>query len=282
LLDLETNDIRWPGHNRLILHFIGIECDRLHVAPQYMKRGSVVVTESFGKWARGFSGCDGGNPFGDIWLCGIEYAGGEDEQSIRQHLTQDVSNPPPPREDHASYLESRYNKSALKMLCALAGESVGCYKEFFRANDVFGEKSRYFKLNLYPIGFKNISGSQWEVWHPRLTGFQNKKDYLIWCQKERFPEMKGWARKYSPKLIVCTGTTYTDEFFDAFCDCTDTEIQDAQGIPGNPIRYTLANARRTLVAVTYFLGGANGLNSKEKLSATGQRLAHLLRDHGLA
>jgi hypothetical protein len=239
-----------------------------------------VVTETFDNWARGFSGCDGGNPRGDIWLCGIEYAGEEEEQSFKQYLTQDVSKPPLPREDHASYLNSRYNQSALKILCALADERVSRYKEFFVANDVFGADSNYFKMNLYPIGFKNVSPSQWEEWHPRLTGFQNKGDYLAWCQKERFPKIKGWARKWAPKLIVCTGTTFAAEYFDAFCDRTDTEIRDEQGITGKPIRYTVTNAGRTMVAVTYFPGGPNGLNSNDNLAATGQRLAQLLRDHG--
>lgn len=34
---------------------------------------SMTVNETFAKWAKSYSGCDGGNPERSIWLCGIEW-----------------------------------------------------------------------------------------------------------------------------------------------------------------------------------------------------------------
>src|SRR3990172_9532296 len=51
------------------------------------------VTPEFEKWARGFSGCDGGNPKGSIWLCGIEWGLGK-EHSLEEELRTPVSEPP--------------------------------------------------------------------------------------------------------------------------------------------------------------------------------------------
>jgi hypothetical protein len=251
-----------------------IERDRSHVASQCKKRRSTMVTETFEKWGRGFSGCDGGNPCGEIWLCGIEYAGGDNKESIEQELMKDVSKPPPPREDRGSFLEYRYNRSTLKILCALAGGDVHCYKEFFHSDCCFAPHSRYFKLNLYPLGFKSISPSHWHGAHAVLTGLQNKSDYQHWCQKERFPQLRSWAKDYSPKLIICTGKNSREDFFKAFCDPADTEIQDEQGIPGKPIQYAVTNAGRTLVAVTYFPGAPTASTATK----TCQRLDDDLRN----
>ena len=33
------------------------------------------MNEKFEKWATGYSGFDGGDPKGKIWLCGIEWGG---------------------------------------------------------------------------------------------------------------------------------------------------------------------------------------------------------------
>lgn len=239
-----------------------------------------MVTETFSKWARGFSGCDGGNIKGKIWLCGIEYAGGDSCESIAQELSRDVSHPPPPREKPESFLSYRYNQGALKILCALSGKYGDKYEDFFRSESCFAPDSDYFKLNLYPLGFRTVDSLLWQGCHSRLTGFGSKEEYQCWCRTHRFPQLRAWAtqQQHPPKLILCTGKTYGDDFFSAFGN-RESQTQDERA--GKPIRYLVTNDGQTLVAVTYFPGGRHGLNSNEKLSSTGQRLAQILRDHGL-
>jgi len=51
------------------------------------------MNQNFKVWATGYSGFDGGNPHGQIWVCGIEW-GGQNPKNISQIeelFTQDVS-----------------------------------------------------------------------------------------------------------------------------------------------------------------------------------------------
>jgi hypothetical protein len=241
-----------------------------------------MVTADFAKWAVGFSGCDGGNPKGDIWLCGIEFGEGHTEKDLERNLTEvDVSNPGFlgdrnwDEEEIQDFLKYPYNWKAAKLLCALAGRATETYRDFFRAERCFSRDSRYFKLNLYPIGFRNTSSEYWQDWHTRLTGFQTKSEYIQWCQAKRFLALRTWVQECFPKLIVCTGKDHRNEFFKAFTD--GAAAPDSVDVAGKKIWYVVTNAGRTLVAVTYFLGGPHGLKSDPELSAAGKMLAELLR-----
>lgn len=238
-----------------------------------------MATETFSKWARGFSGCDGGNLNGEIWICGIEYSAGDTEASLKEELSRDVSSPPLPRDNPKDFLNWRYNQSILKMLCALAGSNEH-YKEFFASQREFGPESNYFKLNVYPLAFKSVKQSLWTRWHAELTGFNIKNDCLDWCRANRFSWLRTLVEKHRPKLVLCTGADYREDFFEAFGG-QEREPYKSDDEAGKRIWYLTANGGETLVTVTYFPGGRHGLNSNEKLSATGQRLAQLLRDHGL-
>jgi hypothetical protein len=235
-----------------------------------------MITEAFSEWAKGFSGCDGGDLRGKIWVCGIEYAGGDDEQTIRKELARDVREPPPPREDRQNFLTHRYNQSVLKIFCALSGKYGEDYKEFFKSES---PDLNYFKLNLFPLGFRTVSPSLWQECHSRLTGFNAKSDYISWCKDNRFPKLKAWAYEHTPRLILCTGKSYASDFFLAFGngECPKRDDQT-----GKAISYLVTNHGKTLVAVTYFPGRPHGLNSDQKLSATGRRLAQLMNQHDLA
>ncbi len=179
-----------------------------------------MVTDDFAKWAVGFSGCDGGDPTG-IWVCGIEFGQGHTENNLK--LEEDVSKPGyvggvgwGDLEEVKQFPTYQYNRKALKLLCALAGHDVTKYREFYEVHRCFHESSGYFKLNLYPLGFKDTSPDRWREWLAPRTGFGTKREYIDWCQANRFPVLGKWVQKYSPRLIVCTGTSYRAEFFKAF------------------------------------------------------------------
>lgn len=241
-----------------------------------------MVTDSFAKWAGAFSGCDGGDPTG-IWLCGIEFGQGHTEANL--NLEENLSEPGYVGGDGwedwevKKFPKHQYNQKALKLLCALAGHDVSKYREFYETERCFSKNSGYFKLNLYPIGFKDTSPTQWKPWHTDRTGFETKDEYKVWCRKNRFPVLRGWVEKYSPKLIVCTGMSIRGEFFEAFADDPQGCVQE--DCAGKGIWFAAANAGRTLVVVTYFLGGRYGLKSDAELSTTGRRLAELLGKAGL-
>lgn len=235
------------------------------------------VNPIFAKWATEFSGCDGGNPNGEIWICGLEMAGVND---LEFH---ELSEPPyigHPHRDRAEFFNNSkgetqpYNVNAVKLLSALEGREVNEYKSFFEEYSCFDKKSNYFKLNLFPIQFKNTDPKNWLDHQAKITGFSGKKEYKKWCEEHRFPVLKGWVTRFSPKLIICTGTTYDSEFKSAF-GSGNTEYLETEAA-GKKIKYFVTNNNRTLVAVTYFLVHSTGLNSHEKLALTGKKLSELM------
>jgi hypothetical protein len=231
-----------------------------------------MVTEDFAKWASGFSGCDGGNPRGGIWLCGIEYGGGGDSEGDL-NFSEDVSKPRSEARAVGDFCRFQYNSKALKLLCALSGRDVRAYRSFYEDRRCFSSESDYFKLNLYPIGFRDTS-ARWEDWLARKTGILTKAEYTQWCETQRFPQLRKWSQQYRPRLIICTGKSHRSAFFRAFCGFSEPHKLEDQG--EKPFWYIQTNSGHTLVAVVYFLGGRHGLNSDPKLADTGQRLRELM------
>lgn len=234
-----------------------------------------MIDSKFAKWATGFSGCNGGNLKGNFWLCGIEHGGGDSEESL---IFNDVSVPKfvdaPHWKDRKDFLKSQYNLKAVKLLAALAGREVSDYCCFFREKRCFDQDSEYFKLNLYPIGFKNTS-QPWPDWLKDKTGFATRQEYLEWCFSNRFPKLRGWVQRYSPQLVLCTGKTYAALFQSAFG--SGDETVSTKKIAGKQVKYFVTNNGSTMVAIVYFLGGWYGLKSDAELSKTGEGLRKILQ-----
>lgn len=234
-----------------------------------------MINHEFSQWATGFSGCDGGNPKGSVWVCGLEFSGRETEESL---VFNDVVTPccvgHPYWESREEFLHSQYNRKAIKLLAAMAERSTVDCASFFREHSCFDRDSNYFKLNLYPIVFPTTSHSRWTDWLIRKTGFATNKEYLNWCVENRFPVLRKWVLEYSPKLVLCTGITYAKQFQSAF-GLGDEEVYTGEAA-GKKIIYFHTNDGNTTVAIIYFLGTRYGLKSDAALSLTGKRLTELL------
>jgi len=233
-----------------------------------------MVSNNFERWALGFSGCDGGNPKGCVWLCGLEYGGDDTEDSL---CFPDVSRPSAINPKDETFLRYQYNWRAMKLMAALKGVRPAEYREFFRRQSCFASDSDYFKLNLYPIAFNNTSHTRWASWLEKKTGFPTKQEYLTWCQTHRFRQLRRWGSEHAPRLIVCTGITHASEFCLAFGGKPES-LRQAEA-SSKAIMYFTTNDDRTLVAVVYFFGGRYGLRSDEELFATGEALSDLVNNH---
>jgi hypothetical protein len=157
------------------------------------------ITKKFEKWALGYSGCDGGgigSPSSPgTWVCGIEWGGGHTPEALVTHMEEDVSSPPRGYSDWTENLAYIFNWQVMKLLSAINGGSVSDYKKFAETVKPFIDGSpNYFKMNLYPIGFKDTSYARWHDNFSHITGFQSKADYLSWCSTFRFPEIRKWAK----------------------------------------------------------------------------------------
>lgn len=107
----------------------------------------------------------------------------------------------------------------MKLLSSINGGVVSDYKKFAKeAKPFVSGRKGYFKMNLYPISFKDTDHAWWENDFSVITGFKSKTEYLRWCTKKRFPIVRNWASKFKPKLIICLEKTYANDFSSAFYD----------------------------------------------------------------
>ena len=237
----------------------------------------------FGEWALGFSGCDGGDigtpASPSTWFCGIEWGGGHppDEQELRDAVfTGDVAQPTggyqsdengPGWRNNLNYI---FNWQAMKLLAAINGSSVSTYKEFAEAKRPFtkGEQG-YFKLNLFPLSFRNTSHELWEAAFARATGLEKKSDYLDWIRANRFPIMKSWVEKYSPTLIICVGITFLSDYKTAFVD-EGLEL-NCKLIDDKQLHWAF-NRNGTLVVVIPFMVNRYGLTKNVSIQKFGNEI----------
>lgn len=244
-----------------------------------------MVNELFAKWALGHSGFDGGDIGNStkrsIWFCGIEWGGGHpaDPEILHRIFLQDVSNPAlgyeeedeiPAWKHNISY---RFNWQAMKLLTTVNGEKYSDYK-IFAENErpfVMGSKG-YYKMNLLPLSFKDTSHQWWRTEFEKATGFESKNAYLEWIRSNRLPVLKSWVSIYAPKLILCTGVTWLNDFHAAFVDeglsLNQETIDDRQ-------LHWIKNSNGTLVAVTPFMSGRNGLVRNVSIQKFGDRIRTL-------
>ncbi|EIC20959.1 hypothetical protein Thi970DRAFT_04639 [Thiorhodovibrio frisius] len=239
----------------------------------------------FEKWAKGFSGCSGGNIKGDYWICGIEWAGSLNESDLKFN---DVTSPSAWKDDQKYrkwQLKSRYNQNALKLYAAMLDKTVTDYRQIgLASNGPFTRKSNTFKMNLYPISFRKDLKKLWTTWLPNKTGLPTKACYQKWCRDNRFPVIRGWVEEHSPKVIIGTSRDYMDDFVlafggkNAFQENIRKIKEQGEDIgAGRKLNWLELDGKskgnRTLLVVTPFLGAQQGLNSNQLLQATGAKIA---------
>ena len=239
-----------------------------------------MVNENFKKWALGFSGYDGGDigsaQSPSVWLCGLEWGGGFKPEELADEFKDDVSEPSVGYKSHERNLAYQYNIKAIKLLCALNGASD--HVKFNETVKPFTQGAKgYFKLNLYPLAFKNTSHSLWSEGFAKATGIENKSEYIRWIEQNRFPKLRAWAKERKPRLIICVGISYKNEFIAAF---GGEGAQVKEAVAGGKKFYYFKNEAGAIVAITYFLGNPHGLNSDAVIKAAGEKIAQILAQNG--
>lgn len=173
------------------------------------------LKNDFIEWACSLSGCDGGNPEADIWLSGIEWGGGDEEYylALPNHISKG-SYTPSGSYDWKDSLTYPYGRNVAKLISAIQGKNVEGYREY--ANNASGNE--LFKMNLYPIAFRNTDETLWKKYSlDKVTGFEEKELFRTWCFLNRFPAIaEVVAKQEKPKIIIGTGISYLVDFFSCF------------------------------------------------------------------
>lgn len=237
-----------------------------------------MVNELFAKWAVDLSGCDGGdigtpeNP--SVWWCGIEWGGGFEDTSVDGlHSVFKKAININGYENYETNFEYPFNWNALKLLSVIEGYKLEDYKIFGQDKRPFviGEKG-YFKMNLFPLAFKNTSHQLWAETFANATGFENKGEYLNWIRENRFRILREMTKKHCPKLIVCTGITLKEDFVKCFTDnlmLNEEEIDDKS-------LFWVVNNNGSLVVIIPFMVNRYGLIRNVSITKFGQRVSELL------
>lgn len=266
-------------------------------------------TKRFLEHAAGFAGINGGNPKSPIWFCGIEFATGAENVVL--------DDPAPRLQGGADF---PYYSTAQVALAGgwdqvtkwpyvqkMARISLA-YRE--RSNIKGHEVKEHIRsgllsaapdgaachLNLYPLPMNRSGDDGFGREHQSLTGFPNKVHYKAWCMEHRFPFLRALVEKYSPEVIVCTGSSFRQDFRYAFLGAdrihpaaddmpavveltrpSDGERQDGKR-RRKPKTVELAPINEsTLMVVTPFLG-QGGLMANQDL----EKLGHILRERASA
>jgi len=234
-------------------------------------------------WACSLSGCDGGNVGADIWLCGIEWGGGNLDNYYEKNLPHEISQGEVVSNlDKYNWKDSityPYGLNFAKLYSAIKGRKVEDYK---KVEKLSGEE--LFKLNLYPIAFNSTDHN---LWHKNkldeITGFENKYLFNTWCFFNRFPAFSSLRKKHKPKLIIGTGVDYLRDFLMFFGGIenidklsSDKIIPKSESNKYDRTFYWVNLDTNTLLVIIPFFSGRYGLNSNYLLQEMGTRIGKLL------
>ena len=236
-----------------------------------------MVTEKFKNMALSFAGCDGGNLQSEVWFCGMEWGG---TQNNDEKIASDFDAQPEPTswqdKDFKGSWSAQYNQKIcwfLHYFYDLYWEKmsyqqfVETYKIMYRKPDGCG-----FKMNMFPIRFKGRKDVKWDELLGKATGFDSFHAYREWCVTHRGEFFREQMRKNQPKLVMCTGIEEKENCFRFFAGESNYQTLDCG-------RFTLFYAMHgnTLVCVSPFWGGKNGINSYEKMEVLVRKVQDLLR-----
>ncbi|EHR42585.1 hypothetical protein [Alishewanella jeotgali] len=230
-------------------------------------------------WACSFSGCDGGNPEADTWLCGIEWglepdAADEYYTRLKQQMQAGAVKVTKTNFDWRHSISYPYGVRFAKLYQAINQQPVQSYRS---VAELSGEQ--LFKLNLYPIAFNSTADDLWHQYRfDEATSFPSKLLFNNWCFFNRFPFYAALRKQYQPKLIICTGVNYLKDFLMFFAGSDGVRTIESEVISINATeKRTLywSKVDNTLLVVLPFFSGRFGLNSDALLQAFGSRIAQL-------
>ncbi len=251
------------------------------------------MDEKFRKWATGFSGFDGGNPNGEVWLCGIEWGGqNPTDDELHELIEEDVSDLEKiVRYDNHKYnMDYIYNKRFINIIGAIKDKDFPInYNEAYKDIEILNEKEKFFtknsnymKLNLSPFNFPSTDEKLWSEKHKLITGFNNKSSYEQWVWKERKKLFNDMMQKYKPKLIITFGAS--KKYFNTYLD-----FFGFQNIEINlPIKYKTSNKlylkyafKNNILLINLYFPSMGWLVSTESLKETGDIIRDLMYNHNI-
>lgn len=250
------------------------------------------LTKSFIQWACSLSGCDGGDPGAAIWISGIEsgHPSNDKDTYYSEILPREIKQgtyTPKGNYDWIDQNKNPYGKNVAKLYTAIKDLPVNDYLKHLPTYD----KTKLFKLNLYPIAFNNTHQKLWSNFNLKeITGFEEKHLFRTWCYLHRFPEISKIVTEQKPKLIIGTGITYLTDFFACFAGTSKINtiihhntISPKRVSKHSPLRnyyHATLDCGTTIVVIPFF-SGHYGLNSNHLIQEMGSKIRQLITNPDL-
>lgn len=201
-----------------------------------------INTSFFKQLKNQLPGVDGGNIRAKLWFSGLEWAGGDEA------ITLDVTRPvvdidglkvPYLSEEwklaNPNFYKWQFDQKIAKIICKAIDFESG-YKKYMK-DSYCNFDSNEFKLNLFPLPCKNISA--WSDAHIELTKTKIKYHYQTYCSGTRFKLLSALVKKFEPKVIVCFGQRYLEEYKIAFWDCNQNSVNYREVLAPVGVKNTL-------------------------------------------
>lgn len=243
-----------------------------------LSTAAVEFRERVSNPARFFETCEGGDPGTpenpSIWVLGIEPG-----WSLADTAADAKANPHHDAERERYSIELQlawpYNVKAFKLLAGIAGRSTEDHVAFAKEARPFEKGcSGYFKANLFPEPFNNVS--EWDEAATELTGFSSKSEYQNWLRQTRFAVLREVIAKHRPKILIGTGLTHLHDFMDITGTTQEPEAHRFE-VNGHPKRMHISTSGTVpLAVVPHFTGGSHGLNSEESVRIATQAIRQAL------
>ncbi|WP_345848455.1 hypothetical protein [Shewanella algae] len=230
----------------------------------------MAVTQKFKNMALSFYGCDGGNLNSTVWTCGLEWGGGYENNEIPESELKALKlwSWDTDGETVAGCLRHQYNQKLAWFFSYLYGWNVDDYKNESIKNKLFCSEGTGFKMNAFPISFKNRDSVSWSQKIKEQTGIDSFQVYKEWCIENRGKHFHNLIQKHNPQIVLCTGISSSNEFFRFFkCDISTIAHH-------NEFHSGLTNDGKTLIFVVPFFGGRNGINSYSKMESLVSKINH--------
>lgn len=168
-----------------------------------------------------------GNPKGQYWFVGIEeaYDFTKGLDAIAKEYAQQCSEVQPETIEKAAAEMGRKYTKIYDIMSKIVAEPQADWKTY-RNGRLFQKGSNEFQMNLYPLGKKT---TEWNSEYEKIFGFRDADDYISTVREQRFPLLRKFRDDHKPKVTICFGSTYTDDFINAFGLENENHIQIADG-----------------------------------------------------
>lgn len=177
--------------------------------------------EQLKNYINSYSGIDGGNRKSRIWFCGIEYGGAAEklDGNICAYTLDQVKGWDDDFKNLNTWKNERrkwtFNRTIAKIMATMiygakAANTKECWETYYD-KQLFAPCGNEFKLNLFPLAFRNTS-----EWVKSTSCFQKKDHYYDFCRKGRFDLLRKLRSDLNPQIVVCFGLRCKSDFEKAF------------------------------------------------------------------